>query len=49
MYDHPLLWLALATMIIVLGVAGWSFASTKKRQEKGPNAEGVGGTHDPMA
>ena len=46
--DHPLLWLALLTFIIVVAFAAWSLASTRRRQRHGPNVDGVGSHADPM-
>jgi hypothetical protein len=46
MSSHPLYWLVFVTMIAVIGIAVWSFASTKGH-DKSPN-EGLGGPNDPL-
>jgi hypothetical protein len=46
--EHPLFLLALLTLFIVLGLAGWSFASIRRRQKYGRAATGIGGSNDPM-
>ena len=46
---HPLLLLALATFIIVIGFIYWSKRSAKRHQETGGNTSGVGGPNDPLS
>ncbi len=49
MFDHPLLWLALATFIALLVILFWNLRSTRRQQKHGPNVSGMGGPNDPMA
>ena len=49
MFDHPLLWLAIATFIVVIGFLVWNLISTRRQQKHGPNVSGLGGPNDPMA
>ena len=49
MFTHPVWILALATFVLVLGFAGWSWLSTKRSQETGGKTTGIGGPNDPLA
>ncbi len=46
---HPVILLSLITLVAVLGVAIWSFASVKRRESTGGKTAGLGGPNDPMA
>ena len=48
---HPLGLLAFVTIIVVLAILGWAWASMRRRQALGNNAAqatGIGGPNDPM-
>jgi len=46
---HPVYLLALATFVIVIGLAAWNYLSAKRSKETGGNTTGIGGPNDPMA
>jgi hypothetical protein len=46
---HPVYVLALVTLVIALGVAAWSLASTRRNLKTGGKTSGLGGPNDPMA
>jgi hypothetical protein len=48
-FDHPLFWLAAATLIIVVAIAVWSLVSTRRQQKYGKQVSGVGGPNDPLS
>jgi hypothetical protein len=48
MATHPLLWLALATLLLVLVYAVWNLTATLRQRAHGNNVEGVGGPNDPL-
>lgn len=48
MAGHPLLWLALVTLLAAIGFAVWNLASTLRQLNSGSNVEGLGGPNDPL-
>ncbi len=48
MPGHPLLWLALATLVLVVVFAVWNLAATLRQMGHGENVEGLGSPNDPL-
>jgi hypothetical protein len=48
MFAHPLFLLAMATFLVVIGLAGWNYISTRRRQKYGRDVKGMGGKNDPL-
>ena len=49
MFDSPLLWLALATFLVIIGYLVWNLISVRRLQKHGPNVSGIGGPNNPMS
>jgi hypothetical protein len=49
MFDHPLFWLVIATLGLLLGFLFWNLASVRRNQKTGGRTSGIGGPNDPMA
>lgn len=45
---HNVYILPIFTILVVIGLAAWNWASIKRHQETGGKTSGLGGPNDPM-